>query len=116
MNKNFETIEQIICETADRLYQPVYFPEYSELLAKEHAELQAELNNKAFLSIYKDILENENMCFTDEILERCKDELADVLVFTLRISNAMECNGKDLLLHALKKMINRIDNPNYNKP
>lgn len=120
MNKDFNTLEKVMCNMADSFYQPVEFPFYAEKLDKEHAELQAELNHKDFTNALE--LMNMGLCLTDEMeklfIERrklVKDELADVFCFVLRISNSLHISGTELLQHAMSKMVRRIGDENYNR-
>lgn len=96
MNKDFSILEKVLCNMADNLYQPVEFPLYVEKLEKEFAELMQEFEKPLWG------------------VDRVKDEMADVLVFLLRISNKMDISGKDLILHAMTKMLKRVSDTNYN--
>lgn len=113
MNKDFNTLEKVMCNMADSFYQPVEFPMYTQKLEKEFAELMEQLSKDGPLAKNKAWHEIKGSTF-DNVLE-IKDELADVLVFLLRISNSFKISGTDLLHHAMSKMVKRIGDENYNR-
>ncbi len=121
MNKDFNTLEKVMCNMADSFYQPVEFPLYTQKLEKEFAELMAELNDNNGIQVLISKLKDEKFGGIMEIHiaqshhTLLKDELADVLCFLLRISNSFKISGTELLHHAMSKMVKRIGDENYNR-
>ena len=115
MQKDFETLEKIMLIMADNFYEPVEFPKYVNLLEKEFAELMAEVTGYEFENylINQPIIKSHNSDHESLHHKRVKDELADVLVFILRISNKLDISSKELLHHAMSKMLKRASDPNY---
>lgn len=113
MNKDFNTLEKVMCNMADSFYQKVEFPLYIQKLEKEFAELMEQLNIEADLDAKIAWFYAKGKTFDN--LPEIKDELADVLCFLLRISNTFKISGTELLHHAMSKMVRRIGDENYNR-